>query len=450
MATLRISGFPVGISLQPALTVNGTEKIPVDQTVAGVLQTVNVTMAQLLGGATTINYATGAISIGPVTSGNALTTVYDGVGVALQQATTAGYAYERFNNQAGTRKLELVVIGTAAAPVYGGAVGDSVINANSGTLWLSTADLGRLSIVNSGAVAVAAPTSGTAFTATAAAASNAINSVGNSGVAFLGNTKLGMRVNGATSTTDYSGIDFSTTNTTPQARIAAVMAGGGSSLVLGTSNNYTTGITNNALTIDPNGAPTWNNVAGGAAGMFLSWRSIAVEVGFMGNGTGIGGANANDFGIGSDSGFVILNGSSGIKGRGPVSGATLVDMTPDRGTFTMTHTGFTATQQATVTWYRIGNLVTMNFGQTWPAGTSNATTWTGTGMPASLIPNVSQTIIVGDLEDAGVAVAGTISTVSGSGTLTFGKGFNSGGAWTNSGTKGFFNNGTTTFTYLLN
>lgn len=160
MATLRISGFPVGISLQPALTVNGTEKIPVDQTVSGVLQTVNATIAQLLGGATAINYTNGLVTIGP--------------------------------------------------PLTPG---------------------------------------------------NAENITGNSGVAFLGNTKLGLRVNGATSTTDYSGIDFTTTNTNPQARIAAVMAAGGSSLVLGTSNNYTTGITNNALTIDPNSNVT---IGGGA------------------------------------------------------------------------------------------------------------------------------------------------------------------------------------------
>lgn len=65
MATLKISGFPPGISLQPALTINGTEKIPVDQTVGGILQTRNATMAQLLG-PISVNYTTGAVVVTPI------------------------------------------------------------------------------------------------------------------------------------------------------------------------------------------------------------------------------------------------------------------------------------------------------------------------------------------------------------------------------------------------
>ena len=71
---------------------------------------------------------------------------------------------------------------------------------------------------------------------------------------FTGSTRLGVTVKGSTAATDYSGIDFSGNNqTVPTARIAVLSASGGSSLVFGTSNNYATGITNSALTIDFSG-----------------------------------------------------------------------------------------------------------------------------------------------------------------------------------------------------
>jgi hypothetical protein len=70
---------------------------------------------------------------------------------------------------------------------------------------------------------------------------------------FTGSTALGFRITGATSTNDYSGIDFSSSTAIPRARIGSYFAGGGSYLVFGTSNNYSTGITNSAMTIDYNG-----------------------------------------------------------------------------------------------------------------------------------------------------------------------------------------------------
>ena len=68
---------------------------------------------------------------------------------------------------------------------------------------------------------------------------------------FTGTTALGVTVRGSTSTTDYSGIDFSGNNrTTPTARIAVLSTGSGSSIQFGTSNSYVSGITNTALTIN--------------------------------------------------------------------------------------------------------------------------------------------------------------------------------------------------------
>lgn len=78
---------------------------------------------------------------------------------------------------------------------------------------------------------------------------------GPSGVtSFTGTTWQGLRVRGANSSNDYSGVDFSTQGqSAPTARIGAVFGGSGSSLQFGTSSNYATGVTNTALTIDPSG-----------------------------------------------------------------------------------------------------------------------------------------------------------------------------------------------------
>jgi len=72
---------------------------------------------------------------------------------------------------------------------------------------------------------------------------------------FTGTTRLGTTVRGSTAATDYSGIDLTggTSGTNPKARIAALFEAGGSKLQLGTSNNYTNGITNTGLTIDSSG-----------------------------------------------------------------------------------------------------------------------------------------------------------------------------------------------------
>jgi hypothetical protein len=77
---------------------------------------------------------------------------------------------------------------------------------------------------------------------------------GPSGVtSFTGTTRLGATIQGALSTNDYSGIDFTSNNNAPRARVAAVFTGSGSSLSFGTSNNYANGITNTAMSIDPSG-----------------------------------------------------------------------------------------------------------------------------------------------------------------------------------------------------
>ena len=74
---------------------------------------------------------------------------------------------------------------------------------------------------------------------------------------FTGTTALGSTIRGATSSNDYSGLDFrsagASSGSVPIARIGAVAAGSGSSLNFGTSNSYGSGITNTAMSINPSG-----------------------------------------------------------------------------------------------------------------------------------------------------------------------------------------------------
>jgi len=78
--------------------------------------------------------------------------------------------------------------------------------------------------------------------------------VGQAGVtSFTGTTRLGVTVTGGTSTTEYSGIDFTTLTNTVVSRIASLRGASGSYLQFGTSNSYGSGITNTAMTIDPSG-----------------------------------------------------------------------------------------------------------------------------------------------------------------------------------------------------
>ena len=73
--------------------------------------------------------------------------------------------------------------------------------------------------------------------------------------AFLGTGKGALCLsNSDYNSGDYSSIDFTySTNDNPLARIATKITSSGTTLSFGTSNSYATGITNEALFIDPNG-----------------------------------------------------------------------------------------------------------------------------------------------------------------------------------------------------
>jgi hypothetical protein len=143
--------------------------------------------------------------------------------------------------------------------------------------------------------------------------------------------------------------------------------------------------------------------------------------------------------------------SNAIKGYGPIA-AALVDMTPDTGTFTVTYTGFSGTAlTATARWVKFGNEVTIYI-PTNVSGTSNATTFTLTGIPSAIQATVAQNSPVVSAQDNTVQCYGVIGIGPG-GTWTMNKftngaaGFGVSSTWTGSGTKGLL---ACSFSYLLN
>ena len=144
--------------------------------------------------------------------------------------------------------------------------------------------------------------------------------------------------------------------------------------------------------------------------------------------------------------YFQVRGDGKILGGGTVA-AALVDMTPDTGTFTATYSGgFTTTPTATYTWARMGNVVVLFMNIL--TATSNATSWTITGLPAAIQPTRNQHCSVTNFEDNTVLGAtGDVLIQAGSGTMIVSK-LGSSGGWTASGTKGL--PGAVTVCYLLN
>lgn len=113
------------------------------------------------------------------------------------------------------------------------------------------------------------------------------------------------------------------------------------------------------------------------------------------------------------------------------------------GTFTGTATGMTTSPTVTVTYVKIGGLVTLSTATTL-TGTSNATTFTMTGMPSTLYPSASRVVFV-RVQDNGGAATIAVATVSNAGVVSF---FTTvgGTAFTASGTKSFY---AITFSYVV-
>ena len=175
-----------------------------------------------------------------------------------------------------------------------------------------------------------------------------------------------------------------------------------------------------------------NNVEGEA--LSIGTNSNTIRFGFA-----FGAAGFINYLGGNDVSMTLLGANAGVQ----------LDMTPDSGSFTITYTGFASANTGLAKWTRMGNLIILGL----PPGnnpTSNATTFTATGLPALIQPASSLNFFVPDMLDnsAGTQCQGTI--LAGTGTIIFSKGFVSGGAWTAAGNKGINNSGFTLIPYFLN
>lgn len=148
--------------------------------------------------------------------------------------------------------------------------------------------------------------------------------------------------------------------------------------------------------------------------------------------------------------YFRIRGDGVIYGGGPIAGG-LVDMTPDTGNVTLTLTGCTTSPTTSARFYRAGKMVVINIPK--QTCTSNTTSFSVTGLPASLTPNTSADTLyaIGPMQDNAAETETNFASVNSSGTITFYKGGSAASNWTNIGTKGVGGTGTTgtAFTYSL-
>lgn len=323
---------------------------------------------------------------------------------------------------------------------------------SANTVGFATASTGRGTINSTGTWTVNSPVSGSSLTV------NALDGV--SAITFQGGTPTnGFRLafTDSSATRGFLGYGATTVAGAALTDFALAPATAGS-VIVGTAAGAAIG-----TRFGPNGNVTVSTPSSGSS-LTLSAGVAGAEVEVInGNATagqsfGIrlnAGTNSSDYGFllrnaGNSTSYFEVRGDGAILGGGTVA-AGLVDMSPDTGTFTSTYTGFTAGVTCTSTWSRIGKLVMLMLCAA--TGTSNATSFTMTGLPSAIQPaSLTQTSAVGlgSMLDNGAALNTPLSAkvTAASGTITF---FNGGGAssFTSSGTKGFSSFGAT-FSYLLN
>lgn len=161
------------------------------------------------------------------------------------------------------------------------------------------------------------------------------------------------------------------------------------------------------------------------------------------------GTNSSDYSwsFQNSAGVTIFQGrgDSVMLGHGATNGLT--DMTPDQSSFNAVLNGGTTAPTTPVNWYKIGKQVTLFVGG--QSFTSNATTFTLTGLPAEIQPATlgGQASAMLQAFDNGVQIFTANAVINnGSGTITLTKNGNASG-WTAAGTKSI---NAFTMSYLLN
>lgn len=311
-------------------------------------------------------------------------------GIYLSAANTLGFA----TNTGAVGTLTSAVLTMPALAVTGSTVpANGVYLSAANTLAFATNTVLRLSCSSTGAWTTATPTSGVAHT---------INGV-------AGATVLKLNA-GASNVNAIQMVD-------PGANATE--------LRLATTNTST------SVTATGNATVPLNLNVGGTTVISMS-TAFNVQTANPTSGTGlvIGG---------------VASSSTTVTAFGPTAGSQQ-DLTPDTGSFTGTLTGCTTSPTATISFRRVGRMVTLFMPQL--VATSNSTACTITGLPAALQPVTTQGCSCNNFSDNGVnAGAGTqFQMVGASGTINLARNGNNNG-WTAAGSKGV--QGNVAWSYVL-
>lgn len=305
------------------------------------------------------------------------------------------------------------------------------------TVGIATASTLRFSIDGNGLCVIASPT--------AAGSALTVNGIPNV-LTFSNNTRIGLAIAGSASANDYNTIDFINSAGNITGRIGVQSAAGGSTIQFGTSNVFASGITSGNFFMDQNGKVTIGAPIAGTASLQLlniaNADALNVNSSNGGAGQSFGifvraGSTTADYAVRvmdktQTNDYFKIRGDGAIQGRSVTSGS-LVDMSPDTGTFTGTMTGMTTSPTILITFRRMGSIYVYTGAASTVSGTSNATTMTMTGIPAVAQVSTQQAVYC-RVVDNGVTQLGI--ALLGGASVTFGLGSATSGGFTAAGTKG--------------
>lgn len=145
--------------------------------------------------------------------------------------------------------------------------------------------------------------------------------------------------------------------------------------------------------------------------------------------------------LAANGGLFMAGATGGSQGAGTinatglfVNGVAVAGATTSTGISTFTFNGIAGSPTGNMEWWTIGNFAFIQLGSV--TGTSNATTFTITGVPAQIQPNATCNIPVPvwTVRDNGVLLANVQASITG-GTITM-NAASAGNGWTASGNKG--------------
>lgn len=367
-------------------------------------------------------------------------------GAVTATGAIAGSNFSGFANPSGTAGLTAVNGSAITAMRSDGApaISQAIVPTWTGTHTFSG---NTLSHSIAGKLSIGAPSSGNALTLTSLAGAGGLIINGGS------SASLGIRLQDPGGNGVF--IDIDTTNTEGSFRVAGTGASLG--LYTGGAARQSISSTGNVTIAAPSSGVAFSatGIASSFAGRFVAPNSAGVSLGLQVQagtnsldqafGVENASAGADLFRVQGDGGVIVGAPTGGNQGPGTlnagnlyVNGVAVATGTgTTTGTFTGTFTGFAAGNTGTCTWTKTGNTVTLFMPTN--LATSNATSFTMTGLPAAIQPaTLTQSVsLTGDTQSNGAqALSPNAVITAASGTVTFHTG--GGGAnWASAGNKGW-------------